>query len=105
MIDEQMATLIVPFDHLITSCIPSTFINERYMFQFAFVNELRTNVNQVFTRRFEGLMLNRGVNDIYFYMRERQWIVPVIDHQFHVAFLDQFVKSLQLASLDLVLVF
>lgn len=49
-------------------------------------------------------MLNRGVNDIYFYMCERQWIVPIIDHEFHVALLDQFTKSLQLALMDLVLV-
>ncbi|KAE9456057.1 hypothetical protein C3L33_12047, partial [Rhododendron williamsianum] len=52
MADEQMNALIVPSDYLITSCVPSTLINERYMFQFAFVN-------QAFTGHFEGLMSNR----------------------------------------------
>lgn len=49
-------------------------------------------------------MSNRDAVDIYFYMRQREWIVPVIDDQFHVALLDQFVKSLRLAALDLVFV-
>ncbi|KAG5524764.1 hypothetical protein RHGRI_031434 [Rhododendron griersonianum] len=97
MADEQMNALIVPSDYLITSCVPSTLINERYMFQFAFVN-------QAFTGHFEGLMSNRDAVDIYLYMRQREWIVPVIDDQFHVALLDQFVKSLRLAALDLVFV-
>ncbi|KAF7148585.1 hypothetical protein RHSIM_Rhsim03G0183200 [Rhododendron simsii] len=46
-----------------------------------------------------GLMSNRDVVGIYFYMRQREWIVPVIDD-----LLDQFLKSLRLAALDLVFV-
>ncbi|KAF7142046.1 hypothetical protein RHSIM_Rhsim06G0194300 [Rhododendron simsii] len=46
-------------------------------------------------------MSNSDVVDTYFYMWQREWIVPVNDDQFHAALLDQFVKSLRLAALDL----
>lgn len=48
-----------------------------------------------FTGHFEGLMSNRDAVDIYFYMWQREWIVPIIDDQFHVPLLDQFMKSLR----------